>query len=67
MLAAHDIGLGSVLVGSMNHEKCAEILDVKHPYELAGILPVGKPVELKKEGPARREIADFTHKEKFGK
>lgn len=66
MLKAHDMGLGSVVVGSLDHKKCAELLEVTPPYELAGILPVGKPVELKKEGPKRREIHEFTHREKFG-
>ncbi len=66
MLAVHDIGLGSVVVGSMDHNRCAELLNVTPPYELLGILPIGKPVEFKKEGPKRREISEFTHKEKFG-
>lgn len=65
-LAAHDIGLGTVIVGSIDHDKCAEVLNVKPPYELVTIIPVGKPVELKKEGPKRREISEFTHRERFG-
>lgn len=65
-LAAHDMGLGTVVVGSLDHEKCAKLLGVPEPYELVVILPVGKPVEFKKEGPKRREISEFTHKEKFG-
>jgi len=67
LLTAHDIGLGSVVVGSMDHKKCSELLNVAPPFELLGILPIGKPVELKKEGPKRREISEFTHKEKFSK
>jgi nitroreductase len=66
LLTAHNIGLGSVVVGSLDHKKCAGLLNVTPPYELIGILPVGKPVELKKEGPKRREISEFTHKEQFG-
>ena len=66
LLTAHDLGLGSVVVGSMDHAKCAELLNVKAPYELAVILPVGQPVEFKKEGPKRREISEFTHREMFG-
>ncbi len=65
-LKAHDMGLGSVIVGSMDHDKCAELLNVKAPYEVAAILPVGKPVEFKKEGPKRREISEFTHLNRFG-
>ena len=66
LLTAHNLGLGSVVVGLLDHKKCAELLDVKSPYELVGILPLGKPVEFKKIGPKRREISDFTHKDKFG-
>lgn len=65
-LRAHDLGLGTVVVGSMDQIKCAELLGVKAPYELVAILPVGQPVEFKKEGPKRREMSSFMHKERFG-
>jgi nitroreductase len=65
-LKAHDMGLGTVIVGSLDHDRCAELLDIKKPYELAVILPVGKPVEFKKDGPKRRDITDFKHMNKFG-
>jgi len=66
LLRAHDLGLGSVVVGSMDHGRCAGLLNVKAPYELVCILPVGRPVELKKEGPKRRDVSDFMHRERFG-
>ncbi|MCL1864806.1 MAG: nitroreductase family protein [Spirochaetes bacterium] len=66
-LTAHNLELGSVVVGLLDHKKCAELLEVKAPYELVGILPIGKPVEFKKTGPKRREISEFTHKDKFDK
>jgi len=50
----------------MDHDKCAKLLNVTPPYELLGIIPIGKPVEFIKEGPKRREISEFTHREKFG-
>ena len=65
-LTAHNLELGSVVVGLLDHKRCADLLNVKPPYELVGILPIGKPVEFKKIGPKRREISEFTHKEKFG-
>ena len=65
-LRAHDLGLGTVVVGSIDHAKCGELLNVKPPYELVCVLPVGKPVELKKEGPKRKEISEFMHRERFG-
>ncbi|NLV67925.1 MAG: nitroreductase [Spirochaetes bacterium] len=66
LLRAHDLGLGSVVVGSLDHVKCATLLNVKAPYELVCILPVGKPVELKKEGPARKDLSVFMHRDGFG-
>jgi len=65
-LTAHNLGLGSVVVGLLDHKKCAELLNVKAPYELVGFLPLGQPVEFKKTGPQRREISEFTHRDKFG-
>lgn len=65
-LKIHNMGLGSVIVGSLDHDRCAELLGIKKPYELVTILPIGKPVELKKEGPKRRDISDFMHKNRFG-
>jgi nitroreductase len=65
-LTAHDLGLGSVVVGLLDHKKCADLLGVKSPYEVVGVLPLGQPVEFKKVGPKRREISEFTHKDKFG-
>jgi len=65
-LRAHELGLGTVVVGLMDHDKCADLLNVQSPYEVVAVLPIGQPVEFKKEGPKRREISEFTHKDKFG-
>ena len=66
MLAAHGMELASVIIASMDHDRCAELLNVMPPYELLGILPLGRPEEVKKSGPKRREISEFRHREKFG-
>jgi len=65
-LTAHNLGLGSVVAGALDHKRGADLLEVKSPYEFVGFLPIGKPVEFKKTGPKRREISEFTHKDKFG-
>jgi len=64
-LMAHDMGLGSVIVGSMDHEACEKILNIEEPYRLVTVIPVGKPETLASSGPARREISDIMHKDKF--
>ncbi len=63
-LRAHDMGLGTVIVGSMDHRKCEEILNVKSPYSLVTVIPVGKP-ETAPSGPSRREISDIKHLNRF--
>ena len=63
-LAAHGLGLATVIVGLFDHDKAKEILDVPDPYELVVMIPLGYPA---KDGsaPKRREIGEFRHDEKF--
>ena len=65
-LAAWDIGLGTVVVGFMDHDRCAEILGVPEDYELAAVMPVGKIEDPDKKGPKKREIGEYTHLNRFG-
>jgi len=63
-LAAHSHGLGTVIVGSLDHEKGKEVLGIKDEYELVALVPMGYPA---KDAPApkRREIRDFLRYEVF--
>jgi len=63
-LAAHDAGLGTVIVGLFDHDKAAEILGVPQGYELVVLLPLGYPSKVP-SAPKRREVSEFTHREKF--
>lgn len=65
-LMAHDLGLGSVIVGSMDHDRCSEILNVTEPYDVVAILPVGKP-DGQFNAPKRRELDSIKHVDKFKK
>jgi nitroreductase len=65
-LKAHEIGLGTVVVGFMDHDKCRDILSVPDGYEVVAVLPVGKPAVAGKEGPPRKELSTFTHLNRFG-
>lgn len=63
-LAAHNLGLGTVIVGSIDHDKAKEVLGVGEGYELVALIPVGYPAK-DSAAPKRREISEFTHYEKF--
>lgn len=63
-LAAHSLGLGSVMVGFFDHDKAKEILAVPGAYEVVLMIPVGYPAAAPKP-PPRRAITEFTHSELF--
>ncbi|MBC8146710.1 MAG: nitroreductase family protein [Bacteroidetes bacterium] len=65
-LKAHEIGLGSVIVGLFDHDKCKEILSAPENYEVVVTLPVGKPLIPDKAAPGRKELKDFVHFNTFG-
>jgi nitroreductase len=63
-LAAHSLGLGTVIVGSLDHDKAKEVLGVGDGYQLVALIPMGYPAK-DSAAPKRREISEFTHHEKF--
>jgi nitroreductase len=63
-LAAYNLGLGTVIVGSLDHDKAKDVLGVGEGYELVALIPVGYPAK-DSAAPKRREISDFTHYDKF--
>lgn len=63
-LRAHDLGLGSVIVGLFDHDEAKKILQVPEGYEVVVMIPVGYPAKVP-SAPKRREISEFTHYEKF--
>jgi nitroreductase len=65
-LAAHAIGLGTVIVGNFNHRKVAEILGVPQTSEVVALTPLGYPAT---EGstPKRKEIPEFVYSDHYGK
>ncbi len=63
-LAAHSLGLASVMVGLFDQDQAAKVLQVPQGYELVTILPLGYPAQTPK-APKRREIGEFTHYESF--
>jgi len=63
-LAAHDLGLGTVIVGLFDHDKAARAIEVPQGYELACLVPMGYPAKTP-SAPKRKEAGEFTHREKF--
>jgi nitroreductase len=45
-LAAYALGLGTVIVGSLDHDKAKEVLGVGEGYELVALIPVGYPAKF---------------------
>jgi len=63
-LAAHSLGLGTVVVGLFEHDKVREILALPEGCEVVTLLPLGYPAKGS-GAPKRREISEFVHHEKF--
>ena len=63
-LMAHGLGLGTVVVGMIDHDRTKKVLGVGEGYEVVALIPIGYPA---KESPApkRREIREFLHEETF--
>jgi nitroreductase len=63
-LAAYDQGLGTVVVGLLDHDKAKAVLQIPAGYEVVALIPLGFPAK-ESSPPKRREISEFTHREKF--
>lgn len=63
-LAAHALGLGTVVLGLFDQDRAREVLAVPEGYELVSLMPLGFPAGESK-APPRRAISEFTHYERF--
>jgi len=64
-LAAHSMGLGTVVVGLYDHDKVTDILKIPSEYNQVALIPLGFPAK-DPSPPNRRDVADFTHVNTFG-
>ncbi len=64
-LAAHAMGLGTVIVGYFDAAKVAEILQVPPGRAVVAMTPLGYPKEVPPP-PKRKEIEEFVHYEEYG-
>jgi len=65
-LKAHELGLGTVVVGFLDHDACKKIVRLPDGYEVVTVLPVGKPLVEPKQGSFRKELKEFVHLNAFG-
>lgn len=63
-LAAHSMGLGTVIVGMFDHDKAKAAINVPEDHELVTLLPLGYPSKVP-SAPKRKAIEEFTHKDTF--
>jgi len=63
-LTARSLGLGTVIVGYLDHDKAKEVLGVGEGYEVIALIPVGYPAK-DSPAPKRRDFSEFTHYDKF--
>ncbi len=63
-LAAHESGLGTVIVGLFDHDRVGEIIKLPEGHEVLALIPMGYPDQDPK-APKRREISEFVHYDTF--
>ncbi len=57
-LAAHELGLGCVVLGIFEEKKLAELLELPEGMGVACLMPLGYPAE-EPAAPKRKEVADL--------
>ena len=57
-LAAHDAGLGTVIMGLWDEQGITELLEIPETQELAALIAIGYP-DIEPEAPKRKSIEDL--------
>lgn len=65
-LTAHELGLGTVVVGSMDHDRMKAILGLPETMEVVVTLPIGRPVPEPVKVPGRKELKDIVFIDRYG-
>ena len=58
-LAAHDLGLGSVILGIFDRKSLEEYLQIPEDQEIMALIPVGFPAAPNGPGPKRKGAAEL--------
>ena len=64
-LAAHDLGLGSVIVGLFDAPKAGKILGIPEDRAVAVMLPIGVPEKVP-SAPKRKALDEFVYENTYG-
>lgn len=64
-LAAHSLGLGTVIVGAFDAPKAAELLGIPEGFAAVVMTPLGFP-EREGKAPPRKELSEIVYNERFG-
>ncbi len=65
-LAAHAVGLGTVIVGFFDHKKAEEILNLPENVVVVAMTPLGYPA-VEGSPRKRKELSEFTFYDKYPK
>jgi nitroreductase len=65
VLAAHALGLGTVILGTFDAGKVEQVLNVSEGYRAVTLFPVGVPDHIGKV-PPRKELTEIAFKDKWG-
>ena len=57
-LAAHEAGLGTVIMGIWDEDGISELLDIPETQELAALIAIGYP-DIEPEAPKRKSVDDL--------
>jgi len=63
-LAAHSLGLGTVIMGLFDHDQVKSALNVPEGYELVTLIPLGYPSKVP-SAPKRKSLEEFSHTDTF--
>lgn len=59
-LAAHSLGLGTVIIGLFDHDQAKAVLNVPAEFELVALMPLGFPSKVPSP-PKRKQLDEFVH------
>ena len=65
VLAAHALGLGTVIIGAFDSQKVEKVLDVPFGYRVVTMFPLGVP-DTKGTAPSRKALSDITFNDRWG-
>jgi len=63
-MAAHDAGLGTVIVGLFDHDRAGEILNAPAGCQVVTLIPMGYPDQAP-PAPKRNALSEFVHYDRF--